>query len=236
MSPRIAALCSIFALLAGCGGDDGGSNGGGYPYYGPSSGGAGGGTTSSTGHGVGGSSPIGGGGFGNASSTGGFGNASSTGGFGAGAGPTSTMIYCGTEGAECSCGTAPATGWTQGGVCNSSTVPGPSLCCATSNWPNTDPSNLAGLGCVCSKVSCIEAGTKDYCSCGFSQSLDPGDQFVGSCSGAVCCRSKSLLAPTCYCFTSSSTSCDALGDEPVSSCGTSDVQCGDGAMSVPGCH
>jgi hypothetical protein len=143
--------------------------------------------------------------------------------------PTGTTIYCGLDATtECECTTESNLGLTAGVSCGPSTVPGPSLCCATTGWPTMPLAGLENIDCVCSQLSCTQ--NDDVCICGFKTDPNPGDVSVASCSGAVCCRSRSTYAPECIC-TMENLPCQN-GDEQVPSCGTSDVLCDEESPAV----
>jgi hypothetical protein len=132
------------------------------------------------------------------------------------------IIYCGLGStSECECATGPTEGLAAGVSCGPSTVAGPALCCATTGWPGTPLNGFDNIDCVCSQLSCTQ--NDDVCICGFKTDPIAGDMPVTSCSGAVCCRSRSTYAPMCTC-TMENIPCQD-GDELVPSCGTSDVRC-----------
>jgi hypothetical protein len=142
-------------------------------------------------------------------------------------------VYCGGSSAtECICSLQPANGLTEGASCSGATVGSPALCCAVAGWPASQPSGLVNAGCFCSKVFCQTSVFGDTCSCGFA-APSQGDKPTSSCTGKVCCRSRSNVAPICTCFDGLS-QCPDADDEPVSSCTPSEVRCADQTPAV--CH
>jgi hypothetical protein len=150
---------------------------------------------------------------------------------GDGGAPAGGSVYCGpADATECLCGVSPAAGLTEGASCGPGDVSAPYLCCATANWPNATPGNFVDVDCVCSQIFCEVDSSGDVCQCGFG-APQQGDTPTSSCTGAVCCRTRSTLAPVCACYKQGF---DCGDDETVGSCAPSDLRCSD--QQLDACH
>jgi hypothetical protein len=95
-------------------------------------------------------------------------------------------------------------------------------CCGDAEWP-------AKGACYCHQTVCTISVFGDTCICSAAEP-DQGDKVVPSCSGKICCISKSDIAPMCSCF-KDLTQCPDAGDVPVASCTTSNMTCAGKSMA-----
>jgi hypothetical protein len=127
---------------------------------------------------------------------------------------------CGADGTTCICAVDgpyyDSASLKEGVSCSGS------QCCGDPEWPSRGT-------CICHEKRCHESAFGDTCICS-AASPSAGDKEVSSCTGKVCCISKSDIAPMCSCFDTLS-QCPDADDIKVPSCSTSDMQCAGRALS-----